>query len=318
MKILLTGGAGFIGSHFCERLLNENCEVVIIDNFNDYYDPTIKRENIKIFEENDRVTIVDGDILDTALLDDLFAEHTFTAIVHLAARAGVRPSLLQPLLYERVNVIGTLELLERARKHGVNKLVIASSSSVYGNNEKIPFSESDNVDFPISPYAATKKSCELVAHTYCHLYQLNITMLRFFTVYGPRQRPDMAIHKFAKLIAQDEKIPVYGDGKSRRDYTFISDIVDGIYRSLVHCSGYNIYNLGESRTIALSELIAVLEDKIGKKARIERLPMQPGDVPVTFADISKARSELGYDPQVDIVTGVTKFIDWFKDHHRIK
>ena len=205
-----------------------------------------------------------------------------------------------------------MELLEQSKKYQLEKLVIASSSSVYGNNKKVPFSETDSVDHPISPYAATKKACELIASTYHHLYDLNITMLRFFTVYGPRQRPDMAIHKFTRLIAQGEEIPMYGDGSTRRDYTYIDDIVDGMYKSMVHCRGYNIYNLGESKTISLKDLIELIELNLGKKAKIKKLPMQPGDVETTYADIKKAKDEIEYNPQIDIEFGIEKFVEWFK------
>ncbi|MCA9743403.1 GDP-mannose 4,6-dehydratase [candidate division KSB1 bacterium] len=312
MKVLLTGGAGFIGSHFCERLVANDYEVVILDNFNDYYDPGLKRKNIAALQDHPQVTLVEGDLLNGALLDELFEKHNFQILVHLAARAGVRPSLQQPLLYEKVNVQGTMELLERSKKYQLEKLVIASSSSVYGNNKKVPFSETDSVDHPISPYAATKKACELIASTYHHLYDLNITMLRFFTVYGPRQRPDMAIHKFTRLIAQGEEIPMYGDGSTRRDYTYIDDIVDGMYKSMVHCRGYNIYNLGESKTISLKDLIELIELNLGKKAKIKKLPMQPGDVETTYADIKKAKDEIEYNPQIDIEFGIEKFVEWFK------
>ncbi|MDQ7052795.1 MAG: GDP-mannose 4,6-dehydratase [candidate division KSB1 bacterium] len=312
MKVLVTGGAGFIGSHFCEYLLDREHKVVALDNFNDYYDPEIKRRNVESFARRKDAELVEGDILDAELLERLFAQHHFDAVVHLAARAGVRPSLRQPKLYERVNVQGTIEILEQAQKHGVKKIVVASSSSVYGNNKKVPFSESDPVDHPISPYAATKKACELIAYTYHHLYDLDITCLRFFTVYGPRQRPDMAIHKFTALIARGEPIPMYGDGSTQRDYTYITDILDGVYKSLLHCEGYHIYNLGESRTIRLRDLIQLIEEAYGKKAEIRQLPMQPGDVQTTYADISRAKLELGYDPQVDVADGVREFVKWFK------
>ncbi len=312
MKVLVTGGAGFIGSHFCEYLLDREHEVVALDNFNDYYDPGIKRRNVESFAGRKGAEVVEGDILDADLLERLFSQHRFDAVVHLAARAGVRPSLQQPKLYERVNVQGTIEILEQAQKHGVKKIVVASSSSVYGNNKKVPFSESDSVDHPISPYAATKKACELISYTYHHLYDLDITCLRFFTVYGPRQRPDMAIHKFTALIARGEPIPMYGDGSTQRDYTYITDILDGVYKSLLHCDGYHIYNLGESRTIRLRDLIQLIEEAYGKKAEIRQLPMQPGDVQITYADISRAKSELSYNPQVDVAHGVREFVKWFK------
>ncbi len=317
MKVLLTGGAGFIGSHFCEYLLDRQHEVVILDNFNDYYDPGIKRRYIQSVQQHPQATVVEGDILDHALMSHLFREHHFDAIVHLAARAGVRPSLKQPGLYERVNVQGTIELLDLARDHNVDRIIVASSSSVYGNNEKVPFHEDDNVDHPISPYAATKKACELICYTFHHLYNMNITCLRFFTVYGPRQRPDMAIHKFTYLLSKDEPIPMYGDGSTRRDYTYITDILDGMYKSLLNCNGYRIYNLGESKTVSLNELIGIIEEAYGKKAVIQKLPMQPGDVRITYADITRARTELGYDPKVDIRDGVHEFVKWFKQFYRM-
>ena len=235
----------------------------------------------------------------------------FDVIVHLAARAGVRPSLKDPRLYQKVNIEGTGNLLELSAKHKISKFILASTSSVYGNNKKVPFSESDFVDHPVSPYAATKKACELIAYTYHSLYDMNITCLRFFTVYGPRQRPDMAIHKFAKLIHEGQEIPMYGDGSTRRDYTYIDDIIDGVVKSIHHCQGYHIYNLGESQTIELKELIALISSALGEKAKIKQLPMQPGDVNVTFADISRAVEEIGYKPTTSIQEGIPKFIEWY-------
>ncbi len=312
MKCLITGGAGFIGSHLSERLLERGFEIVNLDNFNDYYDPRIKRQNISALLQHKGYTLFEGDILDREGLQALFKQHRFDAIIHLAARAGVRPSIAQPLLYEQVNCVGTVNLLELARHTGVPKFIFGSSSSVYGENSKVPFAEEDRVDHPISLYAATKKAGELTCYTYHHLYKMKITCLRFFTVYGPRQRPDMAIHKFTKLIAAGEKVPMFGEGTSRRDYTFVSDIVDGIEKSLHACSAYHIYNLGESRTIDLRSLIHLIQECLGKKAVIEQLPLQPGDVPITYADISKARREIGYDPKVDITEGVRRFVEWFK------
>lgn len=312
MKCLITGGAGFIGSHLSERFLERGFEVINYDNFNDYYDPSIKRRNIAGLLQHAGYTLTEGDILDRQALQQLFQQHRFDAIIHLAARAGVRPSIAQPLLYEQVNCEGTVNLLELTRHHGVDKFIFGSSSSVYGENSKVPFSEDDRVDHPISPYAATKKAGELTCYTYHHLYKMKITCLRFFTVYGPRQRPDMAIHKFTKMIANGDKVPMYGDGTSRRDFTFIADIVDGIEKSLHACSAYHIYNLGESRTIDLRSLINLIQECVGKKALIEQLPLQPGDVPITYADISKARREIGYDPQVDIAEGVQRFVEWYK------
>lgn len=313
MRILVTGGAGFIGSHLCERLLNDGNTVYCWDNFNDYYDPNLKRKNLASALKNPRFFLFEQDILDLPALHNFFENHHPEVVVHLAARAGVRPSIQQPVLYEQVNVQGTIHLLELSRSFGVAKFIFASSSSVYGANTKVPFSESDNVDFPISPYAATKKAGELICYTYHKLYGLPVTCLRFFTVYGPRQRPDMAIHKFARMMWDGKKIPVFGDGKSRRDYTYYTDILQGILASIERCFGYHIYNLGESQTVELLSLIHLLEEALGRKAQIEFLPEQPGDVPVTFADISKARRELGYAPQVPIEEGIRLFADWFQD-----
>ncbi|NUO84151.1 GDP-mannose 4,6-dehydratase [candidate division KSB1 bacterium] len=314
MKCLITGGAGFIGSHLSERLLECGYEVVNYDDFNDYYDPNIKRRNIAALVQRAGYTLVEGDILDREALQQLFKQHQFSVVVHLAARAGVRPSIAQPLLYEQVNCEGTVNLLELVRHSGVDKFIFGSSSSVYGENAKVPFSEEDRVDHPISPYASTKKAGELICYTYHHLYKMKITCLRFFTVYGPRQRPDMAIHKFTKMIDAGEKVPMFGEGTSRRDYTYISDIVDGIEKAMHACSAYHIYNLGESRTIDLRSLIHLIQEALGKKALIEQLPLQPGDVPITYADISKARREIGYDPKVDVAEGVRRFVEWFKQN----
>jgi len=311
-RILVTGGAGFIGSHLSEALIQQGNEVVCLDNFNDYYDPRVKRRNIEGLLPQRQYELIEGEILDLPLLREVFSQRKIDIIVHLAARAGVRPSLEDPLLYQQVNVTGTNNLLEIAKQFEIKKFIFASSSSIYGKNEKVPFSESDFVDFPISPYAATKKAGELICYTYHHLYGLPVTCLRFFTVYGPRQRPDMAIHKFTRKIYYDQTIPMYGDGSSRRDYTYITDIVDGLCRSIEHCKSYHIYNLGESKTIDLASLIDLIADRLGKKARIERLPNQPGDVPITYADISKPREEIGYNPSVSIEEGIDRFVKWFK------
>ena len=311
MRYLVTGGAGFIGSHLVERLLESSNYVLCLDNFNDYYDPKIKEKNIQKCLDQKNFQLIRADILDDNLLETLFERNQFDAILHLAARAGVRPSLLQPKLYQEVNIRGTLNLLELAKEHNIKRFILASSSSVYGNNKKVPFSESDSVNNPISPYAATKKACELIAYTYASLYNISISCLRFFTVYGPRQRPDMAIHKFAKLIANGKAIPVFGDGKAKRDFTYISDIIDGIVRSIERCNGYNIYNLGESQVINLMDLIGLIEKYIGKKAKINWLPPQPGDVKITYADIAKAKREFDYDPQVNVEEGIKQFVDWF-------
>ena len=310
-NILITGAAGFIGSHLSERLLQDDSRIICLDNLDTFYDPQIKRENLRPLLANNYFTLIEGDIRDLELLTDIFEGNRIDVIVHIAARAGVRPSIIEPLLYYDVNVRGTTNLLEMANKYHVKKFIFASSSSVYGENKKVPFSEDDNVDYPISPYAATKKAGELIAFTYHHLYGIPVCCLRFFTVYGPRQRPEMAIHKFTRLIYEGKSIPVYGDGTSRRDYTYIDDIIAGITASINTELGYEIINLGESKTVRLSELISLIEENLQKKAEIEWLPEQPGDVPVTFADINKARRLLGYAPCVDIKEGVGRFVKWF-------
>lgn len=310
--ILLTGGAGFIGSHVCERLLARGERVTVLDNFNDFYDPALKRANAA---ELRAARIVEGDIRDQALVARLFAEGGFDAVIHLAAMAGVRPSLLDPLHYEDVNVRGTLVLLEAARKHGKPRFVFASSSSVYGDNERVPFRESDDIHKPVSPYAATKRAGELVCFTYHHLYGLPISALRFFTVYGPRQRPEMAIHKFVRAAFGGERVPFYGDGSTRRDYTYIDDIVDGVVRALDRCEGYEIYNLGESATTSLAELVAEVGRASGRELQLERLPMQPGDVLITYADVAKARARLGYEPSTPLAQGLRSFVSWYRARH---
>jgi UDP-glucuronate 4-epimerase len=304
-KILVTGAAGFIGSHLCERLLGEGLEVVGIDNFDDFYDPEIKHRNISTCLNNKNFQLIEADIRDKAAMER--AVEGIEIIVHLAAKAGVRPSIAEPLLYSDVNINGTMVLLEAANKHKVGKFVFASSSSVYGNNKKVPFSEEDNVDFPISPYAATKKACELICHTYQHLYGIGLTCLRFFTVYGPRQRPDLAIHKFSRLIEQEKSIPVYGDGSMMRDFTYIDDIIEGIIAAMNKCEGFNIYNLGESEPITVNDLVSEIEKALDKTATREYLPLQPGDVNRTFADITKAKRELGYNPSTP-----AKFTVWLR------
>jgi UDP-glucuronate 4-epimerase len=309
-KVLITGAAGFIGSHLSERLLDEGNSVIGIDNFNDAYDPQIKRRNISDCLNNQNFQLIEADIRDQSAMDK--ALEGIETVVHLAAMAGVRPSIAQPMLYCDVNINGTIGLLEAAQKNKVDKFIFGSSSSVYGNNEKVPFSEDDNVDFPISPYAATKKACELICHTHHHIHGINITCLRFFTVYGPRQRPDLAIHKFSKLIEQDKPIPVFGDGSMMRDFTYIEDIIEGIVASMSKCKGFNIYNLGESQPISVNDLIGEIEKALGKKAAREYLPPQPGDVNRTYADITKATNELGYKPSTSIPEGLAKFITWLR------
>ncbi len=316
MGTLVTGGAGFIGSHLVERLLEEGRPCVCVDNFDDFYDVSIKRRNIaKALESRDFV-LVEGDITEAETYRKIEAVMEINEIVHLAARAGVRPSLEQPLLYEHVNLHGTMMLLEFARRKEIDRFLFASSSSVYGNNEKVPFHEDDRVDHPISPYAATKKAGELLVHTYAHLYGIACTCLRFFTVYGPRQRPEMAIHKFTRLIDEGKPIPMFGDGTSERDYTYISDIIQGVTAALDRLEGYQIINLGESQTISLRDLIALIERALGKKARIERLPNQPGDVRRTFADIGRARERLGYAPAVPVEEGIPLFVEWYRSMRR--
>lgn len=313
-SVLVTGGAGFIGSHLVERLLAEGgWRVVVVDDFNDFYDPSIKRANALPFVGRKDFRLVEADIRDRAALGQVFAEESFAAVAHLAARAGVRPSLTEPLLYTETNINGTVNLLELARAHGVRQFVFGSSSSVYGENEKVPFAEDDPIFKPISPYAATKAAGELLCHVYAHLHGLRSVCLRFFTVYGARQRPDLAIHKFARLISEGKPIPVFGDGTTRRDYTYVDDIIAGVRAAIDYdASLYEVINLGESRTVSLSELIALLEKELGRAAVIDRQPTQPGDVPRTFADISKARRLLGYEPRTQIEDGIRKFVEWFR------
>ena len=311
MNFLVTGGAGFIGSHVCEELLRRGHAVWAFDDLNDFYDPKLKQRNLRDIQSLAKpFEFIHGDITDRAALNEVFAAARFDQIIHLAARAGVRPSLAEPALYQRVNVEGTVNLLEAARAHGVKKITIASSSSVYGVNSKVPFAESDPIFAAISPYAASKLACEALGHVYHHVYGMDIVMLRFFTVYGPRQRPDLAIHKFASLIRAGRPIPVFGDGTTARDYTYITDILQGVLACTEREFGYEIFNLGESDTVTLARLIELLEKSLGKKAIIEKHPTQPGDVPLTCADITKARAKLAYNPRIKIETGIPLFIDW--------
>lgn len=340
-NFLITGGAGFIGSTVAERLLNNGDKVVVIDNFNEFYDYNIKIRNIleitnnfnkigefenlskdekisKLVEivDSDNFTLVYGDIRDRESMEKVFTENSFDLVFNPAAMAGVRPSLLDPMLYEDVNVRGYMNLLELCKKYGVKKFVQASSSSVYGNNKEVPFKETAIVDFAISPYAATKKSCEVMGHVYHKLYNIDMVQLRFFTVYGPKQRPDLAIHKFTKMILEDKPIPFYGDGTTKRDYTYIDDIVDGILKSMSYLFNnenvYEIFNLGESHVVSLKEMVEIIENTLGKKAILDIQPMQPGDVDKTYADISKAKSMIGYDPQTNFAEGIRKFVEWYK------
>lgn len=322
-NILVTGGAGFIGSHLCEKLLLEGNKVIIIDNFNDFYDPKIKRNNIDEIKNTmkknsidiNRLELYEGDFRDEEFLNRLFDNNNIDIIVHLAAMAGVRPSIENPKLYYDVNITGTLNLLEQCKRKEIKKFIFASSSSVYGNNEKVPFAEIDIVDTPISPYAATKKSGELMCHTYHYLFDMSIASLRFFTVYGPRQRPDLAIHKFTRLIKEKQPIPFFGDGSTSRDYTYIDDIVDGIIRSMRWVNsnekGYDVFNLGGDKTVSLKEMVESIEETLGIDAIIDKLPMQPGDVNRTCADISHSNEILGYSPQVTFKQGIEKFVKWY-------
>jgi len=314
LRILVTGGAGFIGSHLCEKLIGEH-EIVCYDNFCEFYSPEMKERNITELVKKDKFTLIRADIRDKFSLYKAFSDNDFDLVIHLAAMAGVRPSIENPELYYDVNVTGTLNILECCRKHQVSKLIFASSSSVYGNNRKVPFSETDNVDFPISPYAATKKSCELMIYNYYHLYGISALCLRFFTVYGPRQRPDLAIRKFAELLFNGDALPLYGDGSSKRDYTYIDDITDGVAKAITYVSEnkvYEVFNLGESRTVSLLEMVDTLERTTGIPAEINWLSLQPGDVNCTFADISKSRSLLGYNPGFNFEEGIFRFINWLR------
>lgn len=315
MKILITGSAGFIGSHLAEALVDDH-KIIGLDNFCDFYDPQIKWQNINKLQKSRNFQIIQADIRDQKQLEEVFRLNKIDLVIHLAAMAGVRPSIADPQLYTEVNINGTVNLLEASKKNGVKNFIFASSSSVYGNNKKVPFAESDPVDFPISPYASTKKAGELICHTYHHLEKISMALLRFFTVYGPRQRPDLAIHKFARKILSNETIPVFGDGSTQRDYTYIDDIIDGILRSIDFVNNgckYEIFNLGESQTISLSKMIRTIENALEMKAEKKILPLQPGDVKRTYADISKSKKILGYDPQVDFKTGIEKFVHWLKD-----
>ncbi|MBR2801321.1 MAG: GDP-mannose 4,6-dehydratase [Erysipelotrichaceae bacterium] len=323
-RYFLTGAAGFIGSTASERLLKEGHDLVVLDNFNDYYDPALKEKNVRIVkaiakEHGRKYTLIRGDMRDAKLLDKIFAENTFDGVISWAAMAGVRPSIEDPRTYVEVNVLGLTNLLEAMRQHDCKKLVFISSSSVYGNNQKVPFSEQDPVDRPISPYAATKKAGEVLCHTYHALFDMDIHCLRYFTVYGPRQRPDLAINKFTRLLLEGEKIPMFGDGSTSRDYTYVDDIVEGTLLSLHyledHQGVYDIFNLGGSHPISLKDLIAVIGKEVGVEPVIEQLPMQPGDVERTYSDFSHAKEILGYDPQVRIEEGIHRFVEWYRKEY---
>lgn len=312
-SVLVTGAAGFIGSHLAGRLLRLGYQVVGLDNFDNYYDPAIKQENILLLVEDGGCRIIRGDIRDAGLLSHIFSEYDIKLVTHLAARAGVRPSLQQPILCQDVNIGGTINLLEVSRASGVRQFVFASSSSVYGLGTPLPFNEEAKVDFPTSPYAASKAAGELFCRTYSHLYGLPVKALRLFTVYGPRQRPEMAIHLFTRMIEKGEEIPIYGDGTSQRDYTYIDDNIDGIVGALMDQSqAFEVFNLGDSNPVSLYYLIQLIEESLGKKAKIKKLPMQPGDVPITFADINKAEIRLGYKPKITIEEGIDLFVRWYR------
>jgi UDP-glucuronate 4-epimerase len=314
MSILVTGGAGFIGSHLIERLLDEGHTVIAIDNFDPFYNSSIKERNLTKARTHPAFVFEPLNILDKNGIERLFQTQTIETVVHLAAKAGVRPSILDPSGYYQTNVQGTLNLLECCREQKINRFIFASSSSVYGNNRKVPFSETDPVDHPISPYAATKKAAELLCHTFYHLYKINIYALRFFTVYGPRQRPDLAIHKFFRLIYNNESIPIYGNGSTSRDYTYIDDILDGIIAGIERVKGYEIINIGESQPVSLSELVQSIEKVSGKQAKKNFLPMQAGDVLKTHADTSKAKKLLNYQPTMPLSEGLKIFKEWFEDN----
>jgi UDP-glucuronate 4-epimerase len=313
-RILVTGAAGFIGSHLCEALLARGDEVVGLDNFNDFYDPAIKRHHAATLEQSAGFQMAEGDIRDAEFLGRTFSDVAPTSVIHLAAMAGVRPSLLDPAHYHDVNCTGTARLLEATRKAEIQRFIFGSSSSVYGGNERVPFHEDDDVSGPVSPYAATKRSNELTCYTFHHLYGMDIACLRFFTVYGPRQRPEMAIHKFVDLIESGKPLPCFGDGGSERDYTYIDDILDGVIKAHDKTQGYRIYNLGESQTISLRDLVAAIGRATGKTPNVDWQPEQPGDVPRTFADVSRAKAELGYSPRVGVDEGLRRFVDWYRNN----
>ena len=316
VNVLVTGGVGFIGSHVCERLLDAGHTVCALDDLNDFYDPSIKQNTLRELQSRAQsFAFVHADITNRIELNEVLSSMPFDQIIHMAARAGVRPSLEQPALYQRVNVEGTVNLLEAAKECGIKKITIASSSSVYGINSKVPFSEADPIFSTISPYAASKLACEALGHVYHHVYGMDICMLRFFTVYGPRQRPDLAIHKFAKLMQTNQPITVFGDGSTSRDYTYVDDTVEGVIACTEREFGYEIINLGESQTIKLNRLIELIESAMEIKAEINHQPVQPGDVPITYANIEKAQRLLGYNPKTQIEDGIPKFVEWFRQHN---
>jgi len=312
--VLVTGGAGFIGSHVIGALLERGLEVVCLDDFNDYYNPAFKRENIEPFRGQTGFYLVEGDIRDRDLVFNTYRRFGISATIHLAARAGVRPSIANPRLYEEVNGVGTVNLLEAAHRFGAYTFIFGSTSSVYGINSKVPFAEDDPITCPISPYAASKRGAELMCYTFHHLYGLKVTVLRFFTVYGPRQRPDMAVYKFTELLAQGKPVPRFGDGSMARDYTYIDDIVRGVLAAFDHEAEFEIVNLGGSRTTTLQQLIELIARELGVPPLVEELPLQPGDVPITYADVSKARRLWGWAPEVPIEDGIRRFVAWYREN----
>jgi len=317
-RILVTGAAGSIGSHLCDRLLARGDAVVGFDNFDPFYDPAIKRRNLRGALASKSFTLIEGDLRDRAAVLDAFARAKPDKVVHLAAQAGVRPSIGKPQLYVDVNVTGTLHLLDGMTASGCKRLVYGGTSSVYGASSKPPFKEEDAADRPISPYAATKRAAELLCHTWHALHGLRVTVLRFFTVYGPRQRPEMAIHKFARLMLDGKPIQRFGDGGSVRDYTYVDDILDGVVKAVDHDEGYGVYNLGESQTWSLAQLIDMLAKELGVAARVEGTSDQPGDVPATCADISRTKRVLGYDPKVALPEGIRRFVKWLRDERAVE
>ncbi len=313
-SVLVTGAAGFIGSHLVERLLQQGERVVGLDDFNDYYDPARKTRNLRAASEHPSFSLVRGDIRDTQLVTEMLREQGVDRVVHLAARAGVRSSVEDPALYVDVNIHGTLNMLRCAIGAGVQRFVFASSSSVYGLSPRPPFREADPLAAPASPYAASKIAGEAYCHVYHHLSGMSVTCLRFFTVYGPRQRPDMAIHKFVRRIMEGQEVALFGDGSSQRDYTFIADIINGVAAALERCDGFHTYNLGNSKTVPLLHLIEVIQQACGRRAKIVWQPDQPGDVPLTYAEVSLAGAELGYRPTTNIEEGIARFVDWYREN----
>ena len=317
----ITGGAGFIGSSLSTRLINEGNKVIAIDNFCDFYDEKVKENNVKDLLQNENFKLYRADIRDRQALKKIFDENEIDVVMHLAAMAGVRPSIENPVLYQEVNCMGTQNILEEMKAHNVKNLVMASSSSVYGNCKEVPFREDMIVDFAISPYAATKKANEVMTHVYHKLFNMNVIMLRFFTVYGPKQRPDLAINKFTRLMLNNEEIPMFGDGSTSRDYTYIDDIVDGIMKSceytMSHENVYEILNLGNSSPVSLKEMINTIAKTIGVEAKIKQLPMQPGDVDRTYADVSKAKNLIGYEPKISFEDGIRNFVNWYKENQEL-